>query len=66
MARTARKASVPTRPAAPIEAEGRDNQSLSRNEEIISLYRQGRSVMEISKLLGMGQGEVRLIINLYG
>ena len=52
--------------SAPIEAEGRDNQSLSRNEEIITLHRQGKSVMEISKLLGMGQGEVRLIINLYG
>ncbi|MCR5768177.1 MAG: hypothetical protein K6G45_06785 [Lachnospiraceae bacterium] len=52
--------------SAPIEAEGRDNQSLSRNEEIIALHRQGKSVMEISKLLGMGQGEVRLIINLYG
>ncbi|MCR5331013.1 MAG: helix-turn-helix domain containing protein [Lachnospiraceae bacterium] len=59
---------TPSQPVVtkPIEAEGRDNQSLSRNEEVISLYRQGRSVMEISKLLGMGQGEVRLIINLYG
>ena len=49
-----------------IEAEGKDNASLSRNEEIISLYREGKSVMEISKLLAMGQGEVKLIINLYG
>ena len=51
---------------ASVEAEGRDNRSLSRNEEIIELHKQGKTVMEISKLLGMGQGEVRLIINLYG
>ena len=54
------------RQTVPVEAEGRDNRSLSRNEEIISLHKQGKSVMEISKLLSMGQGEVRLIINLYG
>ena len=66
-ARTAAK-KAPAQPATvrPIEAEGRDNQSLSRNEEVLALHRQGKSVMEISKLMGMGQGEVRLIINLYG
>ncbi|MCR5322888.1 MAG: hypothetical protein K6E85_06435 [Lachnospiraceae bacterium] len=63
---TARKKPVQSSNASVIEAEGRDNASLRRNEEIISLHRQGRSVMEISKLLRMGQGEVRLIINLYG
>ena len=64
--KTTVKKAVQQPASSPIEAEGRDNQSLSRNEEIISLHRQGKSVMEISKLLGMGQGEVRLIINLYG
>ncbi|MBO4415326.1 MAG: hypothetical protein J5824_05005 [Lachnospiraceae bacterium] len=63
---TARRKPVQTSNTPVIEAEGRDNASLRRNEEIISLHRQGRSVMEISKLLRMGQGEVRLIINLYG
>ena len=63
--KTVRKAPQPQARIS-IEAEGRDNASLSRNEEIISLHRQGKSVMEISKLLAMGQGEVRLIINLYG
>ena len=42
-----------------------DTGSLSRNDEIIALYKSGKSVMEISKLLGMGQGEVKLIIDLY-
>lgn len=42
-----------------------DTGSLSRNDEIIALHKKGKSVMEISKLLGMGQGEVKLIIELY-
>lgn len=42
-----------------------DTAMLGRNEEIIALYKSHKSVMEISKLLGMGQGEVRLIIELY-
>ncbi len=37
----------------------------SANEKILVLYKQGKSIVEISKLLGMGQGEVKLIINLY-
>ncbi|MCQ2494999.1 MAG: DUF6115 domain-containing protein [Lachnospiraceae bacterium] len=36
-----------------------------KNKEIIALYKKKKSVLEISKLLGMGQGEVRLIIDLY-
>lgn len=38
----------------------------SQKEEILRLYKQGKSVLEISKSLGMGQGEVKLIIGLYG
>lgn len=38
----------------------------SRKEEILRLYKQGKSILEISKSLGMGQGEVKLIIGLYG
>lgn len=41
-------------------------QSDNKNEEIIKLYRQGKSVLEISKTLGLGQGEVKLVIGLYG
>ncbi len=43
----------------------RDTRMLSRNDEIIALYKQNKSVMEISRLLQMGQGEVKLIIDLY-
>ena len=40
-----------------------DNQE--DNDKIIMMYKQGKSIVEISKLLGRGQGEVKLIINLY-
>ncbi|MCR4721204.1 MAG: hypothetical protein K5655_05695 [Lachnospiraceae bacterium] len=45
--------------------DSRDTRMLSRNDEIIALYRQNKSVTEISRLLQMGQGEVKLIIDLY-
>lgn len=37
----------------------------NHNEEIISLYKKGRSVLDISKMLSMGQGEVKFVIDLY-
>ncbi len=36
------------------------------NQEIIKMYRKGKSVLQISKELGIGQGEVKLMIALYG
>ncbi len=38
----------------------------SKNERILDLYRKNKSIMEISKLMDMGQGEVKLVIDLYG
>jgi hypothetical protein len=37
----------------------------NNNTKILSLYSQGKSVIEISKLLGLGQGEVKLVIDLF-
>lgn len=37
-----------------------------QKEEVLKMHRQGKSVLEISKALGIGQGEVGLIIGLYG
>ncbi len=37
-----------------------------QKEEVLKLHGQGKSVLEISKAMGMGQGEVKLIIGLYG
>jgi hypothetical protein len=42
-----------------------DSLSSNNNTQILSLYSQGKSVMEISKLLGLGQGEVKLVIDLF-
>ncbi len=36
------------------------------NKRIVDMADSGKSVLEISKELGMGQGEVRLILGLYG
>lgn len=36
------------------------------NQQIQKMYREGKSVLEISKALNMGQGEVKLVITLYG
>ncbi|NLL72931.1 MAG: hypothetical protein GX237_05330 [Clostridiales bacterium] len=35
------------------------------NAEILKLHSEGQSIMEISKQLGIGQGEIKLIIELY-
>lgn len=36
-----------------------------RNDKILALWKQGKSVIEISKHLGIGQGEVKLVIDLF-
>lgn len=38
---------------------------VDRNEWILQLHREGKSVREISKSLGLGQGEVKLVIDLF-
>lgn len=37
----------------------------NHNDEIITLYKKGRSVLDISKMLALGQGEVKFVIDLY-
>ena len=41
-------------------------EELSTNDKILKMHSEGKSVMEISKELGMGQGEEQLILGLYG
>ncbi len=52
---------------AALEMDEPSGSSLNsnRNTQILNLYSQGKSVMEISKLLEMGQGEVKLVIDLF-
>lgn len=49
----------------PAEVSTVSGPSSNNNSQILALYSQGRSVVEISKLLGLGQGEVKLVIDLF-
>lgn len=42
-----------------------DNQGRNSNEKILKLYKQGKSNVAIAKELGLGVGEVKLVIDLY-
>lgn len=51
---------------ANIQFEGTgDDESLNNNEKILELYKQGKSNMVIAKQLGLGVGEVKLVIDLF-
>lgn len=41
-------------------------EEIKRREQVLALYHENKNMKEISKQLSMGQGEVRLIIDLYG
>lgn len=49
-------------PAPGSETPGTENV----NQKISKMYKEGKSVLEISRALNMGQGEVKLVIALYG
>ncbi len=42
-----------------------EDQTTNNNAQILALYSKGKTVVEISKLLGLGQGEVKLVIDLF-
>lgn len=42
-----------------------EEEGLNSNERILELYRQGKSKVAIAKELGLGVGEVKLVIDLY-
>lgn len=46
-----------------LEAEFSENEN--SNEIILEMYQNGTSILEIAKQLGLGVGEVRLVIDLY-
>lgn len=49
----------------PIEPEVIPQTTASRNERILSLYKEGNSYISIAKELGLGVGEVQLVVDLY-
>lgn len=42
-----------------------DELSMNNNQRILKLHKEGKSVVEIAKELNLGQGEVKLVIDLY-
>jgi hypothetical protein len=42
-----------------------NNGGANNKDQILALYSEGKSVVEISRLLRVGQGEVKLVIDLY-
>ena len=55
------KREMPKTPVQPSEPEEKG----SVNEQILAMHREGLSEVEIARKLGMGIGEIRLIIGLY-
>lgn len=53
------------RKVEPVKAQNTEPEVVNHNNEIISLYKKGRSVMDISKMLSIGQGEVKFVIDLF-
>lgn len=52
--------------AAVTEEPEQEKEADMPKEKIVELYKEGKTVREISRELGMGQGEVKLVIDLYG
>lgn len=46
-------------------ADMKDAEKLNSNERILALYRQGKSAVDIAKTLGLGVGEVKLVLGLF-
>lgn len=70
LAESARELSEPQEkqkvsPSARKTAMQEKKQKVNHNQEIITLYKKGHSVLEISKLLSLGQGEVKFVIDLF-
>lgn len=50
----------------PEKTEEPKEEGFNKQAEILDLYKKGHSILEISKLLSIGQGEVGFVIGLYG
>ena len=45
--------------------EQQKGEQLNHNQMILEKYKEGKSAIEIAKALGLGVGEVRLVIGLF-
>lgn len=62
-----KKKEEPAKRAAGLEAKTHSVEMVegNQNEQILKLYEAGKSILEISRELGLGQGEVKLVIDLF-
>lgn len=49
-----------------VEKDPKRTEDISMNDKILTMKEEGKSVVEISKELGIGQGEVQLVLGLFG
>ena len=63
--RTTATEAAPKRPTGTEQVQS-DRKEENVNLQIQQMYKEGKSILEISKALNIGQGEVKLVIALYG
>lgn len=51
--------------AEPVEQPEESEDGGNHNERILELYKEGKSFVDIARELGLGQGEVKLVIELF-
>lgn len=49
----------------PVVPQKEEDETLSHNQMILNMYRQGKNAVDIAKELGLGVGEVKLVIGLF-
>lgn len=52
-------------PKASGAEKKKDEEEKNHNDEILALYKKGHSILEISRMLSLGQGEVKFVIDLH-
>ena len=66
IARTDRNESIKEAPQSEAEEESvAEDNANSKRDAVLKLHRQGKSEVEIAKTLGIGVGEVKLVIDLF-
>lgn len=65
---TASNAAMPSQNLSNTDVQGSrvyDISEINHNPQILRLYKSGKDIVEIAKELGLGKGEVKLVIDLY-
>ena len=53
------------KPEAPVIPQKAEDEAISHNQMILNMYRKGKNAVDIAKELGLGVGEVKLVIGLF-